>query len=342
MNITKLGKAALFSSVLACAMGPWASAQAQESINACKVENDTIDYPANLQRFDYGAVRVFYTTVGADAVVDTIDVNSNSVPDYVENIARQADFAHKAFSYLGFRSPLESSRYRSAKYIDINVRNFASYNAASYDEIWRYPNIPLKTNDCAILMDVHRNLTGFPGNWAILANQMFRVFGNGYTMFKPSWVNGAASQWAEYAIRTGWSTGPSVTPLPSTMAQMQTAVFANDYAMDFWNRLIQFMDSSSSGSIYLPTNLTSATYVDGTPIMKDSVWRGMAFFQAFYQALDAEDDIVSSINGWGQYNWLEADQKNTAHNARILKVLQRVVQRTGVSNPEINAFLAIQ
>ncbi|WP_418132098.1 hypothetical protein [Variovorax sp. 278MFTsu5.1] len=327
-------------SVLTAAAIPL-DARAQEIINPCRIENGTSDYPPNLQRYELGHFRIFYTTTGDHAVIDTADINANGVPDYVENLARQADFTHKALTFLGFRSPLESARYRAVKFIDIGVKDLGGYNGLSYDEPWRYPNIPLKTNDCTALIDIHRNLVGFPGNWAIVSHELFHLFGNSYTMFKASWVSEAASKWAEYIVRAGWSTGPSVTPLPSTMAQMETLVFPEHYPMEFWNRLLQFMDASPNNSVYLPAHLTSATYVDGTYIMKDSYWRGMAFFLAFYQALDAEDDIVSAVNGWGQYNWLESDQKNVAHNQRILKVLQRVVRRTGISDPEINAFLAI-
>lgn len=331
-----------FSSFLIlCATALTGPVQAQEIVNPCRVETTTTDYPDNLQKFELGQFRVFYTMVGSHAIIDTIDVNANGVPDYVENIARQADFTHKALTYLGFRSPFESARYRAVKYIDIGVQDLGGYNGLAYDEPWRYPNIPLKTNECTLLFDIDRNLTGFPGNWAIVSHELFHLFENSYTMFKAHWLNEAASKWAEYLIRSGWSTGPSVTPLPSTMAQMEASVFSDSYPMNFWNRIIQFVDASPSGAIYLPAHLTSATYVDGTFIMKDSNWRGMAFFQALYQALDAEDEILSAVNGWGPYNWLETEQKNAAHNARILKVIQRVIRRTGVNDPEINAFLAI-
>lgn len=339
LRLKKIPTLALIFTLFAAAMS--GQAHSQEIINPCRVDNTNGNYPDNLQKFGLGQIRVFYTMSGAHAVIDTSDVNANGVPDYVENIARQADFAHKTFTHLGFRSPLESSRYRAAKYIDIGIKDLGGGNGLSYDELWRHPNIPLKTNDCALLMELDRNLVGFPGNWAVVSHELFHFFEYGYTMFKPHWLNEAASKWAEYVLRSGWSTGPSVTALPSTMVQMEASVFSNSYPMTFWNRIIQFTDVSPSNAIYLPPHLTSATYVDGTFIMKDSTWKGLGFFQALYQALDAEDDILSAVNGWGQYNWSDTEQKNSAHNARLLKVIQRVIRRTGVSDPELDAFLAI-
>lgn len=342
MKISRLGKAAFLSSVLACSIGASVDAPAQEIINPCKVNSGTSDYPPNLQRYDYGQFRVFYTMVGSDAVADITDANANGVPDYVENVARQADFSLKALTFVGFRSPFESSRYRAVKYIDIGIKDLGQYNGLAYDEIWRHPNIPLKANECTLLIDLSRSLANFPGNgWPLVTHELFHLFTNSYTMFKPLWFKEASAKWAEYVIRTGWSTSAVPAPLPATMAQMQ-AVFAQDYPMEFWNRLIQIMDASTTNTIYLPTHLTSATYVDGTVIMKDNIWRGIGLFLSLHQAMDAEDDIVSGINGWGQYDWLESDQKNPAHDLRLLKLLQRVVRQSGISTAEVNAFLAIQ
>lgn len=47
----------------------------------------------------------------------------NEIPDYVENMARQTYAIRKAYNLLGFRDPLESARFRSATYIDINLVN---------------------------------------------------------------------------------------------------------------------------------------------------------------------------------------------------------------------------
>ncbi|MFC5610196.1 hypothetical protein [Variovorax soli] len=84
------------------------------------------------------------------------------MPDYVENVARQANFVRLALNSLGFRDPMESSRYRAVKYIDISVKDLGAYNGLAYDEHSVYPNVPIKTNDCALLIDIARHFANFP------------------------------------------------------------------------------------------------------------------------------------------------------------------------------------
>jgi hypothetical protein len=124
------------------------------------------------------------------------------------------------------------------------------------------------------------------------------------------------------------------------MAEM-TRVFSESPSSPFWRRLALLMDGSD-GFIDLPDHLLDATNANGTPIIKSSYLRGARFVAALYQALDAEDDVVSAQQGWAQYNWTDANQKSAAHDLRLLRVIQRVVRRTGITSPEIEAFLAIQ
>lgn len=312
---------------------------AQEKIVDCRVSTSSSSAILSLdKRYVLGDIRVFYTTTGVNQVVDLVDANGNGVPDYIENIARQANVARRSFNLLGFRDPLESSRYRAASFIDINVLDMAG-NGVAYDEPWRTPLHPLKEG-CSIGVDVSRNLNGFPGNWSVVAHEIFHLYQYGATMFKASWFLEGVANWAERVIRTGATTTNGTVVLPSTVAQMESQVYSQSYPTEFWSRLAVLMDSSNA-IFSLPAELRYATYVNGTVIIKDDYWRGMHFFSTLMAALDAEDDVVTHLRGWPPHQWAEADQKDVAHNPRILKVIQRVVRRTGVSSPEIDGFLAI-
>lgn len=111
--------------------------------------------------------------------------------------------------------------------------------------------------------------------------------------------------------------------------------------MAFWDRLIQQIDASPDNVVDIPVSIKNATYVDGSYIMKDSYLKGVPFVVALLQALESESIVLTEVNSWPVYGWQETDQKDVLHNSRILRVLQRVVRGTGVSNPEIDAFLAI-
>ncbi|MEQ1261843.1 MULTISPECIES: hypothetical protein [Acinetobacter] len=55
-------------------------------------------------------LRIFYTTSGDNALKLQLDKNLNHIPDYVENIAIQANTIRKAWSVLGYQDPLNSPR----------------------------------------------------------------------------------------------------------------------------------------------------------------------------------------------------------------------------------------
>ena len=169
----------------------------------------------------------------------------------------------------------------------------------------------------------------------------FHIYWNSYTMFKGAWAMEGTAKWAEYVIGAGTRGTNADIPLPSTMAQMDE-VFAHSLPMWFWDRLILLVDASPDSIIHLPPSVAGLTYVDGTPIMKDNKFRGAALIKAYLQALDAEDDVVTAVNGLAQYRWAESYQSNPIHRPRILKALQRAVRNTGATGAEIDAFLAIQ
>jgi hypothetical protein len=66
-------------------------------------------------------VRVFYDKSGTHAV-NLSDTNANTIPDIVEDVAKQSWAAYRLFTdTLNFRSPLQSERYDQATYIDVNL-----------------------------------------------------------------------------------------------------------------------------------------------------------------------------------------------------------------------------
>lgn len=68
-----------------------------------------------------GKFRIYYSTNpnNTDYIPDQTDINNNSIPDYVENVAIQATATTEALSLLGFVHPLDSERYKNvAHYIE--------------------------------------------------------------------------------------------------------------------------------------------------------------------------------------------------------------------------------
>ena len=311
-----------------------------------------------------GDFRVFYTERPPSSGVDhrlppqsAIDRNGNGVPDFVENVAKQAEAARQTFNLLGFRDPLESPRYRAVRFIDINILNMAG-NGLAADSPIHYSSVG-RTSDCTLRIDISSQLetqmVGTPGNqyqaeltkhWFVVAHEVFHLFQYGYTQFKRGWINEPVAKWAEYTMRmqASYPTSPDYT-LPATLEEFQTHIAAaptGTTANRFWARLIELLDTSSD-ELRVPIELLmTEPYVDGQLIFKDDALRGAAFIGAVYQTLDAEDDIVSHGNGWNYHNWAESDQTSATHDARLLRAIQRVLQRSGVSNAEIRALVEIK
>ncbi|SIO72615.1 hypothetical protein SAMN05444172_9075 [Burkholderia sp. GAS332] len=286
-------------------------------------------------------IRVFYALTGEHAAVDKTDVNSNGVPDYIENVARQAEASRKAFNLNGFRDPLQSARYRGATFIDVNVGNI-DHNGLAYSEPSSYSAVPQRDGACSIRIDISNKLDKFPGTYSMLAHEMFHLYQYGYTRFKPSWLIEPTANWAERVLRAG-SLNPATPtiPLPSTMAEMQSAVFSQTHPYDFWSRLASLM-TAGEDTLQLPTDLRYAVFTDGSPIFKGDQVRSFGFLSVIFQALGAESELVAYENGWPEYTWTAANMTSESHNRRILKVIQNTVKQTGVKGYEIDAFLAIE
>lgn len=291
-------------------------------------------------------IRVFYAHVGEHAIPDKTDLNGNGVPDYVENVERQADAARKAFNLLGFRDPLESGRFRVASHVDINLGDMVG--GLAFSEPSSYAAVPQREGICSIRIDLSNKLI-FPGTYSIVAHELFHLYQYGYTMFKRPWLIEPTANWAERIIRTGSLNHPDPSQmLPQTMEEMQKNVFEQTYPYNFWSRLAVLMDPAED-TFDLPADLRTARYVDGTPIFKDEKIRGFSFLSTIFQYLDAEDAFVSQLYGWPEYNWGSGNQNNAMHDVRMLKVIQRAVWRTGMKNhqigeqinDDIDGFLAI-
>jgi hypothetical protein len=343
----------LMSCLFAFASAGVGAVSAQEKIVNC-VALSNVDLNKLEKFYILGDIRVFYTeqapVTGADhrlPAVSQVDLNANGVPDFIENVAKQADIARKLYNALGFRDPFESAKFRAVKHIDINMLNMAA-NGLAYDSGVVYASAPNRGADCTLRIDLSANLElsgKFTTNWFVASHEMFHLFQYGQTLFKRSWINEPLAKWAEYSLRTAafYPLGTPVYTLPGTLSDWRTVVAAptSIAANRFWSRLIDLTESTND-VLRVPAYLLSEKYTDGESVIKDATFRGAALISAYYQTLDAEDDILSNVNGWSAYDWPEADQTSASHDGRLLTVLQRVIKATGVANPELDSFLAIQ
>ncbi|MGF6608497.1 hypothetical protein OKW45_003419 [Paraburkholderia sp. WSM4175] len=326
---------------------------ARESIVPCKAETHA-ELNKLERKYELDGIRIFYTeqapTTGADhrlPAVSLLDTNGNGVSDFIENIAKQADVARRAYNLLGFRDPLDSAKYRAVEKIDINILNM-EYNGLAYHVPVSYPTAPNRGDDCTLRIDISSRLEltrPFTTGWNVALHEMFHIFQYGQTNFKRSWVNEPLATWAEFVFRVNdFFPLDAAYSLPTMKTTFQNDIIANPnsaMAYRFWSRLIDLIDVPAN-NLRLPASLPNEKYTDGQPVFKDQSSRCAALVSKLYQSFGAEDNVVSYQNGLNPYNWPAADKTSPAHDDRLLRTIQEAVRHTGISNPELNSFLQIQ
>lgn len=312
--------------------------------------------------YTLGEIRVFWTVMASERGPDhrlpeqsLADANGNAVPDFIENVARQAVAAREAFVDLGFRDPLDSPKYRDVRFIDINILRM-NYNGSAYDSAIYYPAATARGEDCTLRIDIssqletrligppgNQRLSEFTANWFVVAHEMFHLFQYGLTEFKRSWLNEPTAKWAEYALRRGefYPLGAAPYTIPATQEEIERDIIGKPIdapANRFWTRLIELAETDADRQTPAKQLLPLA-YTDGRPIFKDDTLRGTPFIVALFEALNALDKAVSRSEGWSPYRWRESDQISATHDLRLLRLVHDIVRdRTG-HHPELEPLL---
>jgi hypothetical protein len=275
-----------------------------------------------------GKIRVFYQMEGQHAV-DAADANKNGVPDQVEDVLTQIVAARTMFvEVLGFPDPLQTERFRTASFIDVNFRHkdVLKSNGVAYDELQRYnrPGDPKGTLSIgftvATSVKAATNLTP--------AHEFFHLIQNSMTFFKNRWFTEGTARWSEKALGVG-GLGPakilSAWPLKEEQA---VAVFGMAYeaADQLWNPLAAKADEKG----VIPESPALARvqgmrYTDGTPVLKDMKLTGWKFIREVLQALDRADDVA--FRELGHERWSEENQRSPKNDIYILKCVQEVLAR---------------
>ena len=85
--------------------------------------------------YQQGVVCVLYDETGDAAVKDKTDINSNGVPDVVEDIAAQVNAAREVFNgVFEFTDPLDCERFKNVTSIEIEIeaRDVLKFNGTAY------------------------------------------------------------------------------------------------------------------------------------------------------------------------------------------------------------------
>ena len=275
-----------------------------------------------------GDIRISYETSGGHAV-EVADVNSNGIPDQVEDVMTQVRASRRMFvEVLGFPEPLETERFREANFIDIHFRNkdVLKMNGVAYDELQRFgkPGDPPGTRSIAFTLATSVKA---PANLTP-AHEFFHLIQYGTTYFKNRWFLEGTARWSERALGAG-SLGParvlSAWPLSHEQKKTVTAM-AYEASEHLWNPLAARLDMEGviPDSAVL-RELQAMTYTDGTPVLKDLHLAGWAFIRDVIVELGRIDDIAFRELGYDR--WSEENQRAERNDSYMLRAVEDVVSR---------------
>ncbi|GAA5010865.1 hypothetical protein GCM10023206_18830 [Acinetobacter puyangensis] len=276
-------------------------------------------------------IRVYYSNDlnNIDFIVDRVDINRNNIPDYVENIAIQANATLDVLNHLGFINPLESQRYKGvAQFIDIHLISVKG-NGVAYEMPAMWGNKKSKQDKIALLVVIRNNIENFPGDyWTTVTHELFHLYQYGYSQFKGGWYLEGMANWAERSLRAGAVGRNYNQKLPQTQAELEK-IYNTPYN-HLWHRLAVLSDKTD-GTMKLPQSLLSQTYVDGSKVFKDDKLRGYKFMRRILENLTIASNEISIQNNRDPYYWAEKDQRSALNRPIILRVIQQTMHEFGMN-----------
>ena len=282
--------------------------------------------------------RIFYTLHGRNALPEfqRRDLNSNDIPDLIEDIALQLVTADHLYSeMLGFIKPLENERYRGkAKGIDVHLLNLEDKHGSSGDAIvtyhYRFIRVDIKPVLSIKIANTIASTSLTP------AHELFHCYQNGYTMFKNRWYTEGTARWVEYAFRKG--TGPSAT-LPQSDEEINELMNETYGAKYFWNRITKLCAKKHRFDLIEPWK-SMRLVSSNIKMIEDDTLDGYHFMRDLLNTFERYDHYLSKQRGVSWFNWSEKQQKAKENNRYLLKGISETVKEYECKfNPEILGFL---
>jgi len=286
------------------------------------------DYMSTLDKvYTQDEFRIYYTLQGDNALPlkNQSDLNKNSIPDYIENIANQLSQASWLLTKdFHFTHPLQQERFKhKAKFVDIHI-------------------IPIKVNGAAsdvvdeereaIVMKLSVNLVSYT---LTPLHEFFHLIQYGYSMFNNRWSMEGQARWVEYSFRKGIGKNKV---LPKTIQELD-ALTATIYEADiFWNRLA-FLSNKNKSTFY-PTKLYKYEHSNKSFIKDDSLY-GVDMIRSILQEYSKYEKIVAKRYSYKNFDWTEKQQKSIQNNPYIFLAIQDALGRLNSKDNEIRDFIKL-
>ncbi|NGZ06428.1 MAG: hypothetical protein G8237_08730 [Magnetococcales bacterium] len=258
---------------------------------------------------------VHYHATGPNAIQEKADLNGNTIPDAVEDVATKLIAMREMLTSNGFVHPFKQPRYQQVRQIHAIMLPVKG-NGVAYESPRTMPD-----GTCALIIHVDNDVSS---ENITPAHELFHLFQYGYTMFKRPWYLEGMARWSESMLR---ATPPKTAPLPKSNAEL-TAFFDKKYdAVGVWYALTTGVDPV--GQIKVPESAANLRYVSGKKMVQDDKLPGVAFMRAVLEGLDKLDDQISTAQGLTPFGWSESMQRDQKHDLPMWKLIETLYHTHG-------------
>jgi hypothetical protein len=298
--------------------------------------------PPLTKHFLLGPVRVFYTVEGSSAI-SLADANSNSVPDHVEDVAKQVWAAHQLFcGVLEFPDPFQSERYPGITCVEVRIwdrTEIGGVNGVAFESSQRARTIPDgKPSDRALVLSIGKHVDARKNGTP--AHEFFHLIQYSTTYFKNPWYLEGMARWSEHGLGrdgVGETKYPSRGRWPQTSQQLQLlSDMSYDSEFVLWNPIASRSDRKGElPRSRLSTELRSLRYSDGTPVLRDHTLNGAPLMRDILLELGKLDD--EAFQKLGYRDWSEDNQRSSKNDPYIYQAIMDVLRRQA---PPVGRFTA--
>ena len=273
--------------------------------------------------YQQGVVYVIYDEAGENAVKDTADLNSNDVPDVIEDIATQVNAARELFKdVFDFPDPLESERFKGATSIEVDIlarENMSNKNGQAISSV-RKQSVH-DPNEAAIHIRVANTVN--PRKSSTPEHEYFHLIQYGATYFRNGWYLEGMANWSQDSV-AATKEYPDGKSIKSTLKDTATLddIYQSKYnvSKSLWYPLAV----SKKDKAKIPAAMIKKyKYVDGSPVFHDDIFYGPNVMREVIRKMKSREEVAGANFGSVE-KWRKKGQRNEQNNGFIMECVRDV------------------
>ena len=278
--------------------------------------------PASAAVYQQGIVYVVYDETGDKAPKNNADINSNGVPDVVEDIATQVNAAREVFNNVfNFPDPLVAPRFKNATSIEVDIdsKEVMKVNGQAFSASRK--NSKHDPNERALHIRIANSVN--PHKNPTMAHEYFHLIQYGATYFRNGWFLEGMARWAEDSVRkiSKYPDGVDV-PVKLNSKAAENKIFEGKYnvAGELWYPLAVNMKDKAT----IPSDIMNKyKYVDGSPVFHDNIIYGPNVMIKVLQVMKSKEGIAAEQFG-GVQKWRKDGQRDSQNNTIMMDCVREV------------------